>query len=123
MRVLRDNKDSVMAMLEAFVYDPLISWRLLTGKNDEEANAAAVPASASTEGMTDPAVGAVPESPVDILQKQLSRISVMDDDNAEAPIDQDVHLNIPIVQSMIDTKVNRSRIEEDEPDSDNLNQR
>lgn len=27
--MLRDNKDSVMAMLEAFVYDPLISWRLL----------------------------------------------------------------------------------------------
>lgn len=30
MRVIRDNRDSVMAMLEAFVYDPLISWRLLT---------------------------------------------------------------------------------------------
>ena len=29
MAVLRDNKDSLLAMLEAFVYDPLISWRLL----------------------------------------------------------------------------------------------
>lgn len=29
MKVLRANKDSLMAMLEAFVYDPLISWRLL----------------------------------------------------------------------------------------------
>lgn len=29
MRVLRSNKDSVMAMLEAFVHDPLINWRLL----------------------------------------------------------------------------------------------
>jgi FKBP12-rapamycin complex-associated protein len=29
MRCLRDNKDSLMAMLEAFVHDPLISWRLL----------------------------------------------------------------------------------------------
>ena len=29
MRILRDNQNSVMAMLEAFVYDPLISWRLL----------------------------------------------------------------------------------------------
>ncbi|KAJ3445014.1 serine/threonine-protein kinase mtor [Anaeramoeba flamelloides] len=28
MNLLRDNKDSVMAMLEAFVYDPLINWRL-----------------------------------------------------------------------------------------------
>lgn len=29
MRVLRDNKESLMAVLEAFVYDPLINWRLL----------------------------------------------------------------------------------------------
>jgi len=29
MSVLRDNRDSLVAMLEAFVYDPLISWRLL----------------------------------------------------------------------------------------------
>ena len=30
MRVLRENKESLMAVLEAFVYDPLINWRLLT---------------------------------------------------------------------------------------------
>jgi FKBP12-rapamycin complex-associated protein len=29
MRVLRINKESVTAMLEAFVHDPLINWRLL----------------------------------------------------------------------------------------------
>ena len=34
MAVLRDNRDSLVAMLEAFVYDPLISWRLLS----QEAN-------------------------------------------------------------------------------------
>ena len=28
MRVLRENRDSVMAMLEAFIHDPLINWRL-----------------------------------------------------------------------------------------------
>ncbi|PLN84338.1 putative TOR pathway phosphatidylinositol 3-kinase TorA [Aspergillus taichungensis] len=28
MRVLRDNKDSLMAVLEAFIHDPLIDWRL-----------------------------------------------------------------------------------------------
>lgn len=37
MSILRKNRDSVMAMLEAFVYDPLISWRLL-GQNDDDAN-------------------------------------------------------------------------------------
>ena len=31
MRVLRENKDSVMAVLEAFVYDPLLNWRLVDG--------------------------------------------------------------------------------------------
>jgi len=36
MSVLRDNKDSLVAMLEAFVYDPLISWRLLDQSGDEE---------------------------------------------------------------------------------------
>ena len=35
MKVLRSNKDSVMAMLEAFVHDPLINWRLL---NTTDAN-------------------------------------------------------------------------------------
>ena len=29
MKLLRDNKDSLMAVLEAFVYDPLLGWRLL----------------------------------------------------------------------------------------------
>ncbi len=29
IRVLRANKESVIAMLEAFVHDPLINWRLL----------------------------------------------------------------------------------------------
>lgn len=28
MRVLRENRESLMAVLEAFVYDPLINWRL-----------------------------------------------------------------------------------------------
>lgn len=32
MQVLRENKDSVMAVLEAFVYDPLLNWRLMDSK-------------------------------------------------------------------------------------------
>jgi FKBP12-rapamycin complex-associated protein len=30
MRVLRSNKDSLMAVLEAFIHDPLINWRLFS---------------------------------------------------------------------------------------------
>ena len=29
MKVLHMNKDSLMAVLEAFVYDPLLNWRLM----------------------------------------------------------------------------------------------
>lgn len=38
MTVLRENRDSLVAMLEAFVYDPLISWRWVGGmaKSDNE---------------------------------------------------------------------------------------
>jgi len=32
LEVLRDHRDSVMAVLEAFVYDPLLNWRLMDGK-------------------------------------------------------------------------------------------
>ncbi|MNE58927.1 FATC domain protein [compost metagenome] len=45
MRVLRENKDSVMAMLEAFVHDPLINWRLLETTAEEEQVAASNKAS------------------------------------------------------------------------------
>ncbi|KAH3759091.1 protein kinase [Pelomyxa schiedti] len=39
MNVLRANKESLMAVLEAFVYDPLINWRLLTSKSPNKMNA------------------------------------------------------------------------------------
>jgi FKBP12-rapamycin complex-associated protein len=37
MRVLRENKESVMAVLEAFVYDPLINWKLLANPSPNKA--------------------------------------------------------------------------------------
>jgi FKBP12-rapamycin complex-associated protein len=53
MRVLRDNKESLMAVLEAFVYDPLINWRLLaTNKqmhDDDATRAAAATAAAQAD--------------------------------------------------------------------------
>lgn len=48
MRVLRSNKDSVMAMLEAFVHDPLINWRLL---NTNEADAESALATVHSEAL------------------------------------------------------------------------
>lgn len=46
MTVLRNNKDSLMAVLEAFVYDPLLNWRLM------EAGAGARRTTATTAGAT-----------------------------------------------------------------------
>lgn len=44
MDVLRENKDSLMAILEAFVTDPLLNWRLITAEM--------VPATKVTQGTT-----------------------------------------------------------------------
>merc|ERR1712185_537270 len=38
MGMLRNNKDSVLAMLEAFVHDPLINWRLLRDNGPDATN-------------------------------------------------------------------------------------
>uniref|UniRef100_H3G802 Serine/threonine-protein kinase TOR n=1 Tax=Phytophthora ramorum TaxID=164328 RepID=H3G802_PHYRM len=43
MRVLRDNRDSLMAVLEAFVYDPLINWRLLKKDTSSTSSAPVTP--------------------------------------------------------------------------------
>ena len=36
MDLIRKNSDSIMAMLEAFIYDPLITWRLMPDGRDAE---------------------------------------------------------------------------------------
>ena len=62
MRVLRSNKESVMAMLEAFVHDPLINWRLLNTA-DTPADSAAHP----HEAVAGEAAGvATPTAPADL---------------------------------------------------------
>ncbi|EDW03717.1 serine/threonine-protein kinase Tor [Drosophila grimshawi] len=48
MLVLRRNKDSLMAVLEAFVYDPLLNWRLLDV--DKKANETTTTSSAAAVG-------------------------------------------------------------------------
>ena len=48
MLVLRDNMDSLITMLEAFVYDPLISWRLLNTNNEKHEQGSLPPMPSST---------------------------------------------------------------------------
>ncbi|CDS00383.1 hypothetical protein [Sporisorium scitamineum] len=65
MRVLRDNKESVLALLEAFVHDPLISWRLVADDAeqqrapDAQENEAAAVGAGNTAAATNAGEGAV----------------------------------------------------------------
>ena len=65
MSMLRHNDDSVMAMLEAFVYDPLINWRLLVKPPPDDGTRARSDGSISTyvEGASHE-TGGIPEKVV-----------------------------------------------------------
>jgi FKBP12-rapamycin complex-associated protein len=53
MGVLHRHKDSVMAMLEAFLHDPLLDWRLATDEDDEQsADASAAGKDDAPSGLT-----------------------------------------------------------------------
>jgi FKBP12-rapamycin complex-associated protein len=58
MRVLRSNKESVTAMLEAFVHDPLINWRLLNANDATTTTEILRPPQAGPGGATGGAGGA-----------------------------------------------------------------
>ena len=35
MKVLRNNKDSILAILQTFIYDPLLGWKAMHGSLPE----------------------------------------------------------------------------------------
>lgn len=67
MSVLRDSKDSLVAMLEAFVYDPLISWRLADVSTDKSSGQPPPPPSNGTNDETDTSDGTM----VDIARRSI----------------------------------------------------
>ena len=67
MQVLWDNQQSVMAMLEAFVYDPLINWRLLNTKISGETTTGNKPGSQSKPVNTASATAARPPPQINKL--------------------------------------------------------
>lgn len=85
MHVLRKNKDSLMAVLEAFVYDPLLNWRLLdtTERTRRSRNM-------DVGGAVDSSLGESAEEAMDLLsfagnQRQAvpRKVEVESDDNAQ----------------------------------------
>lgn len=120
MRVLRDNRDSVMAMLEAFVYDPLISWRLLAQDNNEADKM--ISKSASMDDANPP------KSPVDKIRDQLAAsaspmVSTFTDNDdtsisSNRPSEIGTLREVPMRRAL-STEINN----EDEPLQENLNAR
>ncbi|KAK9470032.1 armadillo-type protein [Dipodascopsis tothii] len=63
MRVLRDNKESLMAILEAFAHDPLINWGFNLPQAQQQQVAAQIQRTASQAAMRQPAAPAAPAAP------------------------------------------------------------
>ena len=113
-----------MAMLEAFVYDPLISWRLLAQDNNESEKLASKSASMDDAGT------ASQKSPVDKIRDQLAvssaspMVSTAFTDNDDTSISSNrpseigTLREIPLRRAM-STDINN----EDEPLQENLNAR
>lgn len=67
MIVLRRNKDSLMAVLEAFVYDPLLNWRLLDAETKNHRSKNTNDPINSSAGMHATASGSLSNSMDDML--------------------------------------------------------
>lgn len=65
MSVLRHNKDSLMAVLEAFVYDPLLNWRLIDAtlktKRSKQTADSSASSSAQEDGLEDALAPSLPK--------------------------------------------------------------
>jgi FKBP12-rapamycin complex-associated protein len=89
MTVLRHNKDSLMAVLEAFVYDPLLNWRLIeTGTKGKKSKAVA--ASGSTGGVGASGGSAGSSNPTDAPGKSLGQSSSVGGEDDLNPLSNDV---------------------------------
>lgn len=82
MRVIRDNKESIMAVLEAFVHDPLINWRLINqgrrpgGTRNERGNARG--GIAETNPMDDEANEALNQKALQVVDRVSQKLTGRD---------------------------------------------
>jgi len=72
MTVLRNNKDSLMAVLEAFVYDPLLNWRLVEVQPKTKPNSSMVTTAEPREGLEP-----IPDPQNEMSQKPVSKAATL----------------------------------------------
>jgi len=108
MTVLRESRDSLVAMLEAFVYDPLISWRLvdLSAAETQEKDAVGVN-EIDAVSSNRPIEGEIAEGGMGIasgVPNLNGRSSVMNDPITEGPDEDgdDDDGNVPLPESVHD---------------------
>jgi len=78
MTVLRDSRDSLVAMLEAFVYDPLISWRL-ADMSGEESNTGSANNGARNRGRNTSGLSNVPGQEIGVNHRHVSGPAILED--------------------------------------------
>ncbi|VDP19438.1 unnamed protein product [Soboliphyme baturini] len=97
LHVLRENKESVMAVLEAFVYDPLINWRLI---DHSQADGATEEKPALPENFMQPAE-VVSKKALEIIQRIRDKLTGKDFANLYAePIDVSSQVELLIEQAV-----------------------
>ncbi len=70
IKVLRHNKDSLMAVLEAFVYDPLLNWKLIETAATKVKRSKTRTTAASGESVTNSVI----ETPGEFLEGSTSTL-------------------------------------------------
>lgn len=127
MSVLRENRDSVMAMLEAFVYDPLISWRLLAGDGTAENTAVPIASGASGGNLRSAASNeddtGTSKSSVEQLRVQIAAGSLLG--GPGAPADRNQSMRNQSMRDMKGPNIGGAALlgEDGEPLQENLNAR
>jgi len=91
MRVMRANKGSVMAMLEAFVHDPLINWRLLGAEKTNNPSASNGDTTAGAGSPPGPAAGQQRHAPANGASERSLESSQMEASDENDESSQDNH--------------------------------
>jgi phosphatidylinositol kinase/protein kinase (PI-3 family) len=103
MTVLRESRDSLVAMLEAFLYDPLISWRLMDLSRSNR----------HSENLNDTSLA------VDLLEPVLNSSLRMGQENCVLDMDEGVPIDVTLAAGVLPiTEGNEDGDEEDDDDGD-----
>lgn len=92
MSVLHRNKDSLMAVLEAFVYDPLLNWRLMDS---------AAPKAKRSKAQTDSSISSSSQEHGDILDSGGSLSAIVPKKGAPSSVENGGEFYILVLHLLV----------------------